>query len=159
MNQMERLVVPWDFSEHSKAALQYVIRHFGGHAIKLICVLERPNPYISGFEWGPEAEEKSAIRCRDEFFELSIIPANCALHFKVAFGEPADEICEFADQVRADYIVMSTHGRTGIQKLMMGSVAEKVVSQSKSPVILLPAKWYEHQMPISSMIAEDVGQA
>jgi nucleotide-binding universal stress UspA family protein len=58
----------------------------------------------------------------------------------VRFGEPAEEIIDFATDVQADLIAMCTHGRTGLARWAYGSVAEKVVRHAHSPVLLVRAK-------------------
>lgn len=50
-------------------------------------------------------------------------------------GEPASELLSIADEMKADLIVMGTHGRKGISHWLLGSVAERVVRQSKVPVL------------------------
>jgi nucleotide-binding universal stress UspA family protein len=50
-------------------------------------------------------------------------------------GDPANTICEFAKDNAADLIVMGSHGRTGLGRLLMGSVAELVVRRASSPVL------------------------
>jgi nucleotide-binding universal stress UspA family protein len=52
-------------------------------------------------------------------------------------GYPPEEILELAEQVQADLIVMTTHGRSGLQRWWLGSVALKVVQAFKSPVLLI----------------------
>ena len=52
-------------------------------------------------------------------------------------GPIAETIMEVADIMQADMIAMSTHGRTGILRLLLGSVAEQVVHQSRIPVVLI----------------------
>ena len=59
-----------------------------------------------------------------------------AVHCRVVMGDPAQEIVEKAR--KADSIVMSTEGRTGLSHLLIGSVAEKVVRHSTRPVVTLP---------------------
>jgi nucleotide-binding universal stress UspA family protein len=54
---------------------------------------------------------------------------------EVAMGQPADTIVRVAQERGADLIVMSTHGRTGLQHVLMGSVAEKVVRLAPCPVL------------------------
>jgi nucleotide-binding universal stress UspA family protein len=53
-------------------------------------------------------------------------------------GKPHEEICRFAEQRDADIIVMGTHGRTGLARLLLGSVAERVVRTSNIPVLTVP---------------------
>lgn len=59
-----------------------------------------------------------------------------ALHAHVGGGDPAHEIVTFAGQHRADYVVLGTHGRTGIPRLFLGSVAEKVVRTAPCSVLV-----------------------
>ena len=54
-------------------------------------------------------------------------------------GLPADEILRAARRARADLIVMGTHGRSGVSRLFMGSVAERVVRESRVPVLTVRA--------------------
>jgi nucleotide-binding universal stress UspA family protein len=54
---------------------------------------------------------------------------------RVATGYAAEEILNAADEVKADMIVLGTHGRKGIDKILFGSVAEKVIKSAKVPVL------------------------
>ena len=62
-----------------------------------------------------------------------------ALH-EVQSGPPADRIVGYANEHDIDLIVMGTHGRTGLGRLLMGSVAEAVVRQAECPVLALKSK-------------------
>ena len=53
-------------------------------------------------------------------------------------GRAADEIVGYANRVSADLIVMGTHGRTGIRRVLLGSVAEQVLRQARSPLLVVP---------------------
>lgn len=55
----------------------------------------------------------------------------------VRFGDPATEIVDFAEAGRFDLVAMATHGRTGLQRALMGSVAQSVLSRSRTRVMLL----------------------
>ena len=55
-------------------------------------------------------------------------------------GAPFDKILEVANQVKADAIVMGTHGRTGLRRLFLGSVAESVLRAAPCPVIVVREK-------------------
>ncbi|MFP6869412.1 MAG: universal stress protein [Nitrospinota bacterium] len=55
----------------------------------------------------------------------------------VVSGNPANEILRVAKREKADLVIMSTHGRSGIPRAVMGSVAEKVIRQSTVPVLTL----------------------
>jgi nucleotide-binding universal stress UspA family protein len=55
----------------------------------------------------------------------------------VRFGDPVEEIVNYLDNHQVDLIAMTTHGRTGIQKLLFGSVAAELVRQANVPILLL----------------------
>lgn len=58
-----------------------------------------------------------------------------SMKIEIQFGSPVREIIHAAEELQADLIVMSTHGRTGLRHVLMGSVAEKVVRFAKCPVL------------------------
>jgi universal stress protein E len=62
-------------------------------------------------------------------------------------GEPAAEILHQAEIHQADLIVMGTHGRTGLEHMLVGSVAEKVVRQSAAPVLTIRPEAFHFEMP------------
>jgi nucleotide-binding universal stress UspA family protein len=62
------------------------------------------------------------------------------IHVKVLDGNPAEALIEYDNKSNFDLIVMSTHGRTGISKWAMGSIADKVLKGANSPVFLLRSK-------------------
>ena len=68
--------------------------------------------------------------------------ANNALdiHIHTAIGNPKFDIINYAEETKADYIVMGTHGRTGLAHMMLGSTAEYVVRHSTIPVLIVPQK-------------------
>lgn len=58
----------------------------------------------------------------------------------VCYGDPAFEVLDLADRADVNLIAMSTHGRSGFGRWLLGSVAEKIVRHSNKPVLLKPAK-------------------
>jgi nucleotide-binding universal stress UspA family protein len=65
--------------------------------------------------------------------------------WEVRFGKPADEILRAADTTAADLIVMSTHDRTGIRRLALGSVTNEVLHRGTTPILAIPPHVIEHQ--------------
>jgi nucleotide-binding universal stress UspA family protein len=59
------------------------------------------------------------------------------VHFEVVVGAPADEIAKYAERDQSELIVLPSHGRTGLARLMIGSVAERVVRLAHCPVLVL----------------------
>ena len=58
----------------------------------------------------------------------------------VIYGSAADKILNYSKQNDIDLIIMATHGRSGVKRWWMGSVAEKIISQSITPILLIPSK-------------------
>ena len=67
----------------------------------------------------------------------------------VMSGKPADAIIEIAKDKSADLIVVGSHGRTGLDRLLMGSVAERVIVLSSCAVLVVKGKMGKHQIPNS----------
>ncbi|HHS97552.1 MAG TPA: universal stress protein [Chloroflexi bacterium] len=64
-------------------------------------------------------------------------PVASAVHTVVRFGQPAEEILAYAEEIGADLIAMCTHGRSGLSRWVYGSVADKVLRGAKCPVLLV----------------------
>lgn len=140
MDNKPTVVVPWDFSQHAEAALNYAIEKYSSDNVRVICVLEQPHAYEMGWG-GEEAEQKAIESCIAHFFENTEHAHDTGLQFFTEFGDPSDEIVRFAKEQNAGVIVIPTHGRTGLRKLFMGSVAQKVIGKASCPVVVLPLKW------------------
>jgi nucleotide-binding universal stress UspA family protein len=67
------------------------------------------------------------------------VPKEIEITPEVKIGTPAEVIIEFAQEKNIDIIIMATHGRTGISRFMIGSVAEKTIRQSTIPLLVIPA--------------------
>ncbi len=74
---------------------------------------------------------------QSELEQIRPTDPNVAFRHEVCRGDPASEIVKFANENRVDMIVMTTHGRSGLSRLLMGSVAEHVVRKSPCPVLTL----------------------
>ncbi len=132
------IVVPYDFSEQSGQALQ-VARDLVAdltqiHVIHVLPILTVAEP---GMVWDVvdnQARMKDAERgFRDGFAPSPFQKAD----FTVVFGDPGREIVAFAERQKADLIVMPSHGRSGVSRLLIGSVAERVVRLAHCPVLVL----------------------
>jgi universal stress protein A len=85
----------------------------------------------------PVDAEQAMERGREELGK--IVPNDESVRFehRVIRGTPSSEIANLAEEEKADLIVMGTHGRTGLKRLLMGSVAEAVVRRANCPVLTL----------------------
>ena len=143
------VLVPVDFSDCAKKALQYAIpfaRQFGA-TIHLVHVV--PMNYFVGSEFGAidfplmEADlKKSAEKQLGEFAAREIGPEVPA-ETEVRAGQPVQELVAAARQHETDLIIISTHGRTGLRHVFMGSVAENVVRYAPCPVLIVREQEHE----------------
>ena len=107
-----------------------------GAQLVIFHVEETPTGYPVG-EWlyGPLEPTPGAL----EQLRERVKPADLRVpsEYLMGFGEPANEIVRVAEETEAELIVMSTHGRTGLPRFIMGSVAEKVVRKAACPVLIV----------------------
>jgi nucleotide-binding universal stress UspA family protein len=132
------VVVPYDFSEYSAKALE-IAREFVDdiahlHVIHVLPMISATDP---GMIWEPvdnEAQKRSVEKAFREGFASSPFHKS---DFHVYFGDPGFEIASFAEKLNADLIVMPSHGRRGLGRLFLGSVAERVLRLAQCPVVVI----------------------
>lgn len=148
MNIPRRILVGTDFSDYSKEALDYAVlmaKHFGAD-LYLVHAFEEP-VYIPGVTslTGPETLEwvhtfREAARKKLEALAGEVRQQGIPVRSTLREGAPFREIPKAAEEVQADLIVLGTHGRTGLDRLMMGSVAERVAHRASCHVFLVKPK-------------------
>jgi universal stress protein A len=134
-----KILCPIDFSEHSLAALDVALKvaQQNDAALCLLNVVILPAG-AAGFQPVPMEPYPGLEKERqDELVKLARerIPAAVRYETLVVNGDPADTVLRTARDVDADLIVMGTHGRKGLSRLVLGSVAEQVVRESPTPVL------------------------
>ncbi|WP_435197107.1 universal stress protein [Natronomonas sp. EA1] len=140
----KRICIPVDGSEQSDEALAFA---FSEHPDATVTLLHIINPARAGYgaqaglpsfseEWYEEAEN-AAEELFDEARERA--PDTVTIETAVEVGQPARTIVEFvADEANdIDHVVMGSHGRSGISRVLLGSVAEEVVRRSPVPVTVV----------------------
>lgn len=138
---LSRLLVPSDFSDSSRRALRYAERlaEAFGATLRLAYVIESISRLRKSVVSLPESTDDARAALRSKLASLAneeldeLVPVQC----DVLAGRPAREIVEAARSGSADIIVMSTHGRTGLKHVLLGSVAEEVVRQAGCPVLVV----------------------
>lgn len=142
--EIKKILVPIDFSDSSLIALKYSLNYatiFNAEII-LIYVVE-PIVYPPDFSLGqisiPSVEIEIDKKAKDELDKVanSIIPQEISFRTVVKTGKPFVEIIETARDENADLIIISTHGRSGVEHIFFGSTAEKVVRKAPCPVLSL----------------------
>lgn len=132
------VLVPVDFSEQSKAAidvgLDAVERPAGLHVLYVLPVLTRGEwAFVGGEPSEPTRREATERALRDQLGNEKYRGVQIA----VTFGDPGTEIADYAQQIKAEMIVLPSHGRTGLKRLLIGSVAERVCRLAHCPVLVL----------------------
>jgi len=137
--QLEKILVPIDFSPSDASALHYAtsLARDSGATLLIAHAEEPPMAYGAGefYVGAADAETSDAIAARLE----AIVPSDASVPYthRLLNGEPAHQIVTLAAEEHVDLIVMGTHGRTGLMRVLMGSVAESVVRLAPCPVFTL----------------------
>ena len=140
LGEMTRILVPVDFSATSTCAVEKAVgMPISARAeIHLLHVLEQPtmvSPDVGAMALVPlEDRAEATARLRDIARDIESQNPSLKPEIHVCEGVPAREILDFAEKQDAKLIVMGTHGRTGLPRLVFGSVAEKVVRRAHCPV-------------------------
>jgi nucleotide-binding universal stress UspA family protein len=134
-----KVVVPVDFSDESLAALEAALALVpGAHHLHAVYVLPHMEYGEPGIMWDAVDEGARREHAEQAFRErLAAKPELAGAQFHVAFGDPGHEIAHFAQSFGADLIVLPSHGRRGLTRLLIGSVAERVVRLAHCPVLVL----------------------
>jgi nucleotide-binding universal stress UspA family protein len=142
--ELGRILVPIDFSEHSKKALQYAIpfaEQFKA-SIDLLYVVE-PTVYPADFSFGqvafPSVEDELRQRGAEELGTLirNEIGNRVNARSAVRTGKAFNEIDQYASEENVDLIIIATHGHSGMEHVLFGSTAEKVIRYAPCPVLVV----------------------
>jgi nucleotide-binding universal stress UspA family protein len=138
MLPIKTILHPTDFSKHAEYGFELacaLARDYGAGLI--LCHVKQP-PAVAFGEFGalpPEAPD-SLEALRDKLAAVRPADPKVAVPLRVIVeGDPATEIARIARENKADLIVIGTHGRTGLGRLLMGSVAEVVMRKATCPVL------------------------
>ena len=138
MISLSHILVPYDFSETSAAAVRYAIT-LARNSRARITFLHVGNSAQADFDTefpiGLQDAREDAVRERLLKIVTPQEQVELAPQFVVRPGNPAVEIVRYADEHGVDLIVMGTHGRGFVAHVVMGSVAEKVVRTAFCPVL------------------------
>jgi nucleotide-binding universal stress UspA family protein len=153
MDKIKKILAPTDYSELSNVGLHYALdlaRSLSAEVIVLHVV-------SLGDDWFAKNEKLSPVtdliteqqEFLDKFLREKFADAMNLVEVrqKVELGTAYSNIAELAEREAVDMIVMSTHGRTGLDHMMLGSVTEKVIAHAPCPVLALPAAMRNATLP------------
>lgn len=134
----KKVVVPVDFSDESFAAIDTALELvLDASHVSLIYVLPVIDPAEPGVIWTTVDDESRRHHAELALAERLTDSRYAGIRRQIAFGDPGHEIADFAQREQADLIVLPSHGRTGLTRLLIGSVAEKTVRLAHCPVLVL----------------------
>ncbi len=134
----KKILFATDFSPASDAALKYAtsLARDSGATLLTLHVEEVPTPYAGGEMLLPQPEypNPEIRRMLD-----AVVPADKSVRYEhhLVLGTAAEDIVRVAAEQEADLIIIGTHGRTGLKRVLMGSVAEAVMRRATCPVLTL----------------------
>lgn len=148
---IKKILVPIDFSDYSKNALKYAAQFASNFKAKIFLVyVVEPMIYPADFSMGqvaiPSAEIDLHSRAEEELQKLAAeLDNSLEVETVIKTGKPFVEINETAVEKDIDLIIIATHGHTGVEHLLFGSTAEKVVRKAPCPVLTLrePIKGFQ----------------
>lgn len=138
----KKILVPLDRSFGAEAALPVAgdLAKANGSVIRLLHVAPSPAAIVAEgrvLAYADQEADRLQNEAQDYLREAANRLSGSPVEFAVRFGEPAEEIIEEARETGADLIAMATHGRTGVARLLLGSIAEAVLRRSEIPVVLV----------------------
>ena len=142
MQPIKIILVPTDFSPASQRALRYACNMADGVGASLHVIHVLQNPVYSELYLPPsddyleELEKRSRAKLQGQLSDAE--KKKYSAVFVLRMGEPARQILEYLkEQPAIDLVVMATAGRGGVARLMMGSVADKIVRAAPCPVLTI----------------------
>jgi nucleotide-binding universal stress UspA family protein len=146
MIEIRQILCPIDFSGHSRRALDHAIAIARWYEAKVTALYVFSPAPVAAFGPGPVVFEPIVLTALDRdqlladtkaFAEAEGAPG-ITIDVAVREGNTAGEILEQAASMNADLLVIGTHGRSGVERLVLGSVAEKVLRKATCPVLTVP---------------------
>lgn len=127
---------PTDFSDRSQFAFNLasaLARDYGASLVVLHVVPEPALVFSDGII--PPPTEPTKEKLRRQLLHVEVADPDVQVSHQLEEGNPASEILRVAQAIGADLIIMGTHGRRGLDRILMGSVAEQVLRKAHCPVL------------------------
>jgi len=155
MEEIKKILLPIDFSDASSTLLQYGVYLAEKYDARIFLAYVAEDPFTysglpltdySGlpltdipFNQLEEDMTKYAQERMDRFIETEMAEISVSYEGTVLFGQVAAEIIRYAEEKTIDLIIIGTHGFKGLDRMLLGSVAEKVVKMAPCPVMTINA--------------------
>ena len=152
-NTNSQVVVGYDFSPSGAAALSRAIALAARapfHVLHVACIVDR-HAQLPGHEHHgrvdfayTERVQQAVIDVIDQELRAADLGNRIQFYVHVRIGKPADELLGLARDIGADLIIVGSKGLTGVERIVLGSVSEKVVREARCTVEVARLKTYEH---------------
>ena len=134
----ERVLVPVDFSDGSIRAVDVALEFVPSSAHLYLIHVTRPmSPVEPAAVWEEHGEENRLLNLENNVKEIFSDSRFQEMHVLIKTGNAGAEIVRYVERIAADLVVMPATGRTGMKRVTLGSVAERVLRYAPCPVILL----------------------
>ncbi len=130
------ILVPTDFSEYSDRAIKEAVDIAAQNNALQQCAIDYCIPVETMMKVQSDSEKEAAKKMQEEANKI-LQSRKIDVSFDVKSGSPYEEILREQQERKADLIVIASHGRTGILKSLIGTVAERVMREAKCPVLLV----------------------
>lgn len=146
MNVPSRILVPVDLMEGSQEIVDYAARLAQPFQASLEVLHSweppqyvAPDLLVAAPGWNPQSVEKTALDAARKALEsfMGTLQVSVPITHRLEPGEPAACVLRVAEEGGFNLIVMGTHGRRGLPRLLLGSVAAKVIARAHCPVLTL----------------------
>ncbi len=149
MDLSTEVVVAFDFTPSSQHALEHAIEvapRTPKHVLHVVSILDTRGTLRASRASGMDRDSAEAVQRHVQERVSAVLAGRPPNHMRVFVhargGKPADEILALAAEVGADVIYIGSHGLTGLERLLLGSVSERVVREARCPVMVVRARTY-----------------
>jgi len=151
MTTINTILHPTDFSEPAAEAFKLACSLARDHRARLLLLHVIPPPLTHGEVLARAAPDSYRDQLWRELEHIKTLETTVEIETRLVEGHPHKEIVQTAKEEGCDMIVMGTHGRKGLSRLLMGSVAEHVLRHATCPVLTL-------RMPLSVNASQESAQ-
>ncbi len=143
LHELDRIVVPFDFSDDSRRALDFAVElavMFGSRIDLVHVIVPSVDLHAEVAVWAGSVEfDRGEFQrwAQSRLEEVAAMVEKVPVNIQVLDGHVASALTRFASEEKADLIVIASHGLSGLQHFLLGSVAEKVIRSASCPVLTL----------------------
>jgi nucleotide-binding universal stress UspA family protein len=135
MIRVKKILYPTDFSSYSNQAYFHAVALAENHNASLTVLFVYTPDIVTPGE--PPDEATAKRYWQNQLEQIRPVDPSIAVHHVLLEGDPAREIVRYSRDASMDLVVMGTHGRTGLERLLVGSVAERVMKDASCSVLVV----------------------